>query len=221
MRARLAPTAFATAAALAALAAPASAAPADIQAGPLGTNTFTQGSYSHDAGTLAQLTILSGSHNVTADAPGPDEQALFRTNTLSGGSTGVDGSQYLPLGSYSFNCTVHPGMVSGLNVDAGSPLPRPEVKLKVKTRSLAQAVKKAEVKVKVTISGGSGEAAEVDLRLGKRRIGVTSSASRTSTVKIALTKKGRSALERRNKAKVKAGATIDFGSPARAKRTLK
>lgn len=207
--------------AVAAIAAPSSsAAPASIVGTP--GNTFDLPTYPHDAGTVAQLTSTGGSHNATSTAQGPDGQSLFSSTTISGGSTPVNGTQYLALGSYPFICTVHPSTMSAtLNVNAGTPLPRPDVELKVKTKSLDQALRKAEIKVKVTITGGSGEQAEVDLRLGKKKIGITSTTNTTKVLKIALTKKGRRALEKKDKAKVKATASIDFGEPATAKRKLK
>ena len=210
------------AAVIAAWAAPsAAAAPAAIEAGTGGANVFSAGSFAHDAGTIAQLVIASGSHNVTAAAPGPDGEPLFRSATIATGSTSVNGTQYLALGSYPFVCTVHPGMSSSLNVNAGAPLARPAVELKVKSRSLDQVVRKKAVKVKATVTGGQGEGAEVNVLLGKRTIGIAREAFSTGVLKIRLTGKGHSRLENRGKAKIRAEATIEFGDPASAKRKLK
>ena len=212
-------------AALAAVGPPAAlAAPANILAGdPTAPNpdVFNPTTYDHDAGTLASLTwVAGGSHDADAIGIGPDEGPLFRTE-LTRSATIVPGTQYLSLGAYSFICTVHSGMAGTLNVNLGVPKPRPTITLKVKTKSLAQAVKKAEVKVKVTITGGSGEEAEVKLKLGKKAIGVPTAVTASRTVKIALTNKGHSALEKKEKASVKAEASIEFGGPATAKGSLK
>ena len=207
--AALAAAAVATALAPAA----ASAVPASI----VGTaaNTFSAASYDHDAGTVAQMTSTGGSHNATSSTAG-----LFSSNTISSGTTPVNGTQYLPLGTYAFSCTVHPGMNSSLNVNAGIPKQLPTVALKVKTKSLDQALKKG-VKVEVTITGGSGEQAEVTLKLGNKVIGGPATTTATGTVKMKLNKKGKSAFAKKDKAKVTAAAAIDFGAPASAKSTLK
>jgi plastocyanin len=209
--------------AVAAIAAPgASAAPASIVGGPLNAYNMNGGSYPHGAGEIASFASAGGTHDVTATANGPDGKVLFASSTISGGSTPVNGTQYLALGTYPFFCSVHPSEMSAtLNVNSGTPLPRPDVELKVKTKSLAQALRKAEVKVKVTITGGSGETAQVDLKLGKKKIGISSATNTTKTLKIALTNKGHNALEDKASAKVKATAAIDFGEPDTAKGTLK
>jgi len=203
----------------AAIAAPvASAAPASIIG--TGGDVFAPTTYAHDAGTVASFTSTGGTHNVTAFAGGPDGQALFRSETISSGSTPVNGTQYIGAGGHAFLCTIHPSTMQGtLNV-SGTPLARPELKAKVKSKSLDQAVGQSAVKVKVTITGGSGERAEVDLKLGKKKIGGAAT-RKTKTVKVKLTKKGRRLLAKKNKAKVKAEASIDFGSPAKASRVLK
>jgi plastocyanin len=199
---------------------PATAAPANIKAGdPLAMNqdVFNPTSYSHDAGNLATLTwVAGGSHDADAVAGGPDGEPLFRTDLIDSGSIPVPGTQYLGLGSYPFICTIHAGMAATLNVNAGAPLPRPAVRVKLKTKSIDQALGSGEVKVKATITGGSGEEAVVSLKLGKRRIASPEEASRTKTLKLELSSKGKRALEKRAAAKLRVEARIDFGSPARA-----
>jgi plastocyanin len=222
IRARKVLAACAAVGAVAAIAAPsASAAPAMITGTALNTFDMNGGSYPHGAAEIALFTSTGGSHNVTATANGPDGKVLFSSATISSGTTPVNGTQYLALGSYAFICTVHPAtMAANLNVNAGTPLPRPGVSLKVKTSDLDQAVRQRAVKVKVTITGGSGEEAEIGLKLGKKTIG-SGATNATKKLKIKLTKKGRAALAKKDKAKVKAAATIDFGAPATAKGTLK
>jgi plastocyanin len=214
--------ALAAAGAVAAWTAPsASAAPASIEAGTGGANVFSAGTFAHDAGTVANLVIASGSHNVTAAATGPDGKPLFRSATVSSGPVPVDGSQYVPQGVYPFVCTVHPGMSSSLNVNAGTPLPRPEVRLRVKSGSLDEVVRKKAVKVKANVLLGQGETAEVNVKLGKRTIGIPQETISNNLLRIRLTGKGRALLEERNKATIRAEATVEFGSPASAKRKLR
>ena len=207
----------------AAIAAPAaSAAPASIIGGvPPDQNLFTAPSYDHEAGTIASIIWQAGgAHDADATGNGPDGEALFRSE-LTRSAAPVSGTQYVPQGVYPFVCTVHNGMVSSLNVNSGTPLPRPQVKLKVRSTSLAQVLKTAAIKVKTTVTGGQGEAARVNVKLGKRTIGIARKAFSTQVLKIALTSKGRATLAKRSQAKVKAEATIDFGAPAGAKRKLR
>jgi plastocyanin len=211
------------AAGVSALAAPgASAAPANITAGSGAMDVFVGSPFSHEAGTIAQMTWAGGGpHNATASGQGPDGKALFRSETISSGSTAVNGSQYVALGVYPFICTVHPTtMQANLNVNSGSPLPRPQLALKVKDKSLDKVIDTGKVRVAVTITGGSGESAKVNLKLGKKTIG-SGEASATRTLKVKLTKKGRGALAKKEKAKVKANGSIDFGGPAAATGNLK
>lgn len=219
---RRAGTVFACAAALAAVLAPSAiAAPASIEAGVApGQNVFGAANHLHDAGTVAQLShVAGGAHNATATAQGPDGKALFRSSTISLGSTPVDGTQYIGQGVYPFVCTIHPGMSSQLTVPgSGTPLPRPSVTAKITAGKLAKVLKKAKVPVKVNASGGT---ATVNVRLGKRTIGVARSVKGARKTVIPLTRKGHGKLEKRKKAKLTVVATIDFGSPAQASRKLK
>jgi plastocyanin len=182
-----------------------------------GNDTFDAAAYSHDGGTVAQLTVTGSNHNATASANGPDGKALFRSNTITGGTTPVNGTQYLSAGSYPFICTIHPNMQATLNV-TGTGLPRPTVGLAITSRKLSKVLKKGKLAVKATTTGGP----EVALRaaLGKRPLAAgTLPAGRTTTA-LKLTKAGRQALAGKEKATVKVTGTIDFGAPDVAKRKL-
>jgi plastocyanin len=192
------------------------AAPASIVGGVAGPdeNLFSAGVYPHDAGTQATLTwAAGGTHNVTASALGPDGKPLFRSTDVSSGSTRVGGSQYVPVGAYAFSCTIHPGMNSSLDVNAGTPLPRPTIAVRLASKNLAKVAAKGKVSVKVTLSGG--QPGSVKVRLGKTVLG-TKAAAKSGTLPVALSKKGRTALEGRRKAKLKVEGAVDFGSPATA-----
>jgi plastocyanin len=210
--------------AIAAIAAPsAAAAPANIMAGgPGGTDVFDPTTYSHDAGTLASMTwVGGGAHNVTASANGPDGDPLFRSATISGGATFVNGTQYVQLGSYPFSCTIHAGMNGTLNVNAGTPQARPSAQLALKSKSLKQVLKSEEIKVKVTMSAPNGERAKLQVKLGKKKLTGTVFAASSRVAKIGLTNKGIAALEKKTKATVTATASIEFGEPDTAKKSLK
>jgi plastocyanin len=193
------------------------AAPASIVG--QGNDTFDAANYSHDGGTIAQLTVTGSSHNVTADLNGPDGKALFRSATISGGTTPVNGTQYVPAGSYTFTCTIHPAtMQATLNV-SGQPLPRPTINLTIASRKLEKVLKKGKIAVKVTTTGNPQ--AELTAALGKRKIatGTIPPGGTTGTAK--LTKAGKQALRGKDKATIKVTGAIDFGAPDTAKRKLK
>jgi len=215
-----------TAAAALAAAAPsgASAAPATILAGDplaMNPNVFSAPSYAHQAGTVASLRWRAGGpHDADAAGNGPDGEPFFATE-LTRSSLPVNGTQYLDRGVYPFFCSIHDGMTSTLNVNSGTPLPRPELRLKLKTKDLDRVVRKGALRVKAAITGGSGEEAEVEVRLGKKRLAKTGSTRRSKVLKLRLTKKGRAALAKRAKAKLKLLGTIEFGEPERAKAKLR
>jgi plastocyanin len=192
------------------------AAPATIVGD--GNNSFNAPSYAHDGGTVAQLTVTGSNHNVTANANGPDGKALFRSNTITGGSTPVNGTQYVSAGSYPFICTIHPNMQATLNV-TGSGLPRPTVDVAVSSRKLAKVLKKGKLAVKVTTTG----APEVALKaaLGKRTIATGTVPAGGTTAALKLTKAGKRALAGKEKATVNVTGSIDFGAPDTAKAKLK
>jgi plastocyanin len=193
------------------------AAPAAIEG--TGANTFNATSYAHDGGTVAQLTVTGSSHNVTAYANGPDAKTLFRSGTISGGTTPVNGTQYLSAGSYSFFCSIHPDtMQATLNV-TGTGLPRPTVDVAVSSRKLSKVLKKGKLAVKVATTG----APEVALAavLGKRTIATGTVRAGGTTAALKLTKSGRQALAGKDKATVKVTGSIEFGTPDTAKAKLK
>src|SRR3954451_18892852 len=74
-----------------------------------GANQYTASDYTINQGEVAQLQVTGSTHNATAHQAGPDGMALFRSPTISTGqSAGVDGTQYLGAGDYTFFCTIHP-----------------------------------------------------------------------------------------------------------------
>ena len=180
-------------------------------------DTFDAASYAHDGGTVAQLTVTGSNHNATASANGPDGRALFRSNTITGGSTPVNGTQYLNAGSYPFICTIHPNMQATLNV-TGTGLPRPTVDLAITSRKLSKVVKKGKLAVKATTTGAPEVA--LSAALGKRRIAAGTIPAGGTTASLKLTKPGRQALAGKEKATIKVTGTIDFGAPDTAKRKL-
>lgn len=206
---------------LAATAAIALAAPATITG--KADNTWDAASYTHDAGTVAQMVIAGSSHNATATTNGADGKPLFASPTLStGASTGVNGTQYLGPGSYAFICTLHPAtMGATLVVGAGTPQPRPTATLKVLDTKLSKVVKKSALRVRVTTTGQ--EKTELTGKLGSKEVvtGTEITGAATKTVKLPLTPKGHTKLEKLKKAKLKVEANVAFGSPVTATAKLK
>jgi len=184
-----------------------------------GANAFNQPSYSHDGGTVAQLTVGGSTHNATANATGPDGKALFRSATISSGNTAVNGTQYVAAGSYPFICTIHPTtMQATLNV-TGTGLPRPTVDVAVTSRKLEKVLKKSKIAAKATTTGGP----EVKLTatLGNRTIGSGTIPAGGTSGTAKLTKAGKRALAGKEKATVRVTGAIDFGAPDTAKAKLK
>jgi plastocyanin len=188
-----------------------------------GDDTFSASTYTIDQGEVAQLQVTGSSHNVTAHQPGPDSRALFRTPTISGGSAGVDGTQYLSAGDYTFFCSVHPStMQATLHVTSnGAPLARPSAQLSVRSKKVAKASKKG-ILVAITASA-KVDGASLVAKLGKTTIGKLdglSLAAGQSFATVKLTKAGKSKLSKKSKASVTVTADIPFGSPATGKAKL-
>jgi plastocyanin len=196
-----------------------------IVAGPAESFSNQPGNapYNTDQGVVVQFQDNGGSHNVTARQNGPDGKALFRSPTISGGTAGVDGTQYLSAGDYAFFCSVHPTTMSGtLHVTGnGTALPRPAAQVSVRSKKLAKARKKG-ILVAITTSA-KVDGASLVAKLGKTTIGkadglLLAAGQQFATVK--LTKAGKSKLAKKSKASVTVTADIPFGSPATGKAKL-
>jgi plastocyanin len=186
-------------------------------------NTYAPGPYAADQGEVSQLQTTGYLHNVTARQAGPDGKALFRSATISGGSTSVGGTQYLPAGDYQFFCTVHPTTMTGvLHVSSnGTPQARPQATVKLTTRKLSKVLKNG---LSVSINS-SAKVTGVNLvaKLGKTTIGSSPNLAwfagqQFDTVR--LTKAGKSKLRGKSKATVTLTAEIPFAAPATAKARL-
>jgi plastocyanin len=190
-----------------------------------GANTFDAPTYTQDQGDLSLLQVTGSIHNATATQNGPDGKALFRSATISGATTPVNGTQYLTTGSYAFICTIHPTtMQATLNVTTnGTPQPRPQITLKLQSRKLAKVTKKRRLLVAITSSARADDAS-VTAKLGKATIARASGlfllAGRQFAV-LRLGKKAKAKLAKREKATIVLNGTVAFGSPATAKGKLK
>src|SRR5689334_13849843 len=86
-------------------------------------NTYSAPSYTINQGEVATLQVTGSDHNATATQKGPDGMALFRSPTITGGQTQVNGTQYLTGGTYTFFCTVHPQTMQATLVVSGAGTP--------------------------------------------------------------------------------------------------
>lgn len=186
-------------------------------------DTYTAPTYTIDQGEVAQLQVTGSEHNVTARTNGPDRKALFLSPTITGGSAGVEGTQYLAAGDYTFFCTIHPTtMQATLHVSGnGTPQARPTATATLRTKTIAKAIKKGlliSINANTSVSG-----ATLTAKLGKATIGKTSTslAAGAQNKKLKLTKAGKSKLSKKNTAKVTVTADIPFGAPVTAKAKLK
>jgi plastocyanin len=188
-----------------------------------GDDTYSLPTYTIDQGEVGQLQVTGSTHNATARQTGPDGQALFRSPTISGGSTGVQGTQFLSAGDYTFFCTIHPAtMQATLHVTSnGAPQARPSAQVSVRSKKLSKASKKG-ILVALT-SSAKVDGASLVAKLGKATIGKLdglSLAAGQQFATIKLTKSGKSKLKGKKKASVTVTATIPFGSPATGKSKL-
>jgi plastocyanin len=186
-------------------------------------DTFNAPTYTTDQGEVVPFQVTGSDHNVTAHGNGPDGQALFRTPTISGGTTGVQGTQYLSAGQYTFFCTVHPTTMQATLIVTGNGTPqaRPSGSVSVRSKKLGKVSKKG---ILVAINASTKiDGASITAKLGKATIGKASGLSFAAgqtfqTVK--LSKAGKNKLKGKKKATVKVTADIPFGSPATGKAKL-
>jgi plastocyanin len=187
-------------------------------------NTYSAPSYTIDQGEVAQLQVTGGTHTVTANQNGPDGKALFRTPIISGGTFGVNGTQFLSAGDYTFFCMVHPStMQATLHVSGnGTPQARPSAALTLRTKTISKALKKGLL-VGVNASTKIDDVGMV-AKLGKTTIGRANGVSLAAGQQVdvvKLSKTGKTKLRDRSTAKVSVTAEIPFGLPASAKGKLK
>jgi plastocyanin len=190
--------------------------------------TFDASEYSGNPGEVMNFvnqTTGTTPHNVTASGQGPDGRPLFLSDTISGGNTNVNGTQYLGPGTYHFFCSIHNGMEANLVISgSGTPVARPSISLKITSSKLAKVRNSGKLKVKVSAQTDA-QNIRVSAKKGTKTLTRTSTlslgAGASQTVSLGLTNSGKKALKGLDKATVKATGNVDFGAPASAKRTLR
>ena len=190
----------------------------------------TKSTYQADQGEIANFVNPSsaeeGSHNVIAkDKLGG--KPLFRSRTVGRGKTvPIEGMQYLPAGTYKFICSIHPDSMKGSFVisNKGTPVARPKIKVSIPAQTLNKVRGSGKLKVKVnavTKSTGISIQARKGIKVIGKMSGLTLPAGATRTVKVALTARGRKALQGVGSAAVSATGSVPFGLPAAGRRTLR
>ena len=208
----------------------ASASAADITASPE-CCTFTAGPFSQAQGETANFLNLdeggaTSFHNVTAQGLGPDGDPLFSSETIlgAGATTPVEGTEYLPAGSYPFVCSLHASMTGNLEVTGdGTPVARPGVKLSVTAQKLKQVRKSGKLKVKVTPIAPATDVT-LEVKKGSKLIGKVEGLSVTTgakTVPVKLTKSGLKAIKKGKKISFAVSAQVPWGKPAKTNRALR
>jgi plastocyanin len=199
------------------------------------TLSYNQSSFTITGGSVAQFHnastggIYGGtSHSVLAD----DNKTLgghplFLSDVISGGeTTSVKGTQYLTPGDYTFHCAIHgPSMSATLHVDGGTPVARPAMTLAITSTKLAAVQSSGKLKAKLSDTGSDASGVALTASLGKKTLatarGVKVAAGASQPVTMKLSKTGAKALKGLDKATVKLGGTVAFGSAAKTKSTLK
>ena len=186
---------------------------------------YGKSSFTIDRGTTATFDNQDGTattHDVTAfDTGGAKNLPLFRSAEIGLGQTPVNGTASLGAGTYRFFCTVHPTQMTGQLVV--TPSASPTVAVKVLSRKIGPVAKSGKLKVKV--SGVlATNTVPLTARVGKKKLGsvrVTDlGAGASKTVKLPLSRAGKSFLSRRGSAKVKVTATPPGDQPVSAAQRL-
>jgi plastocyanin len=187
---------------------------------------YGKASFTIDRGTTATLDnqdLSATTHDVTAfDTGGAKNLPLFRSAEISGGQTApVTGTASLGAGTYRFFCTVHPSQMTGQLVV--TPSASPTVAVTVLSRKLGPVAKSGMLKVKV--SGVlATNTVPLTARVGKKKLGSTRvtdlGAGSSRTVKLPLSRAGKSFLSGRGSAKLKVTATPPGDQPVSAAQRL-
>jgi plastocyanin len=196
---------------------------------PITTSTgccsYGKGSFTIDRGATATFQNQdpgAAPHDVFSVDSGANDKPLFSSAAINVGQTPVNGTDSLAPGNYRFFCTIHPTQMSGELVV--TPSGSPTVAVSVLSRKLGPVAKSGKLKLKLRGLLASNSV-PLTARVGKKRLGSTrvtnlgGGASRT--VKLPLSRPGKSFLSGHGSAKVKVTATPPGDQPVSATRRLR
>ena len=160
-------------------------------------------------------------HDVTAFDNGAKNEPLFRSAEINIGQTPVNGTDALGPGTYRFFCTVHPTQMSGELVV--TPSGSPTVAVTILSRNLGPVASSGKLKVKLRGLLASNNVS-LTARKGSRKLGsmrgIDLAAGASRTVKLPLSRAGRSSLKNLGSARVKVTAAPPGDQPVSVARRL-
>jgi plastocyanin len=189
---------------------------------PITTTTdccnYGKASFTIDRGAVATFENQDPgvqAHDVTAiDTGGRKNLPLFRSAEINIGQTPVNGTDALGPGTYRFFCTVHPTQMSGELVV--TPSGSPTVAVTILSRKLGPVASSGKLKVKLRGLLASNNVS-LTARKGSRKLGlmrgIDLAAGASRTVKLPLSRAGRSSLKKLGSAKVKVTAAPPGDQP--------
>jgi plastocyanin len=187
---------------------PASAGAAEVVAGP-GQQFLTPSVEIAQGERVTLANRDATAHDVTARGKGADGKPLFASALVPAGGQGpVEGTQYLVTGDYPFLCSIHPDMTGSLRVtSAGTPEPRPGAGPGTGGADTAAPGLTVAGKGRLSVAVQSDEAATVSVAAKRGRLVVargrsTLAAGQKRTVKLRLTRAGRSRLRKTRRLRV-------------------
>jgi len=193
-------------------------------------NLFAGNPFSQAAGTQSQFSNPGSPnvtpHNVYADRNGSDGGPLFLTSRVvaPGSIAQVRGTEYLPRGSYRFNCTLHSGMDGVLEVTSGTPVPRPRVAPTIRSRSLDTVRRKGKVEIGVSAKKATGPV-RVTVKVKGKVVATAKSGSlaagKVRKLSARLTGKGRKTIAKGSSVRFQLTGVAEFGTPKAVSKVLR
>jgi plastocyanin len=160
-------------------------------------------------------------HDVFSVDSGAKNEPVFSSAQTNIGQTPVNGTDSLGAGTYRFFCTVHPTQMSGELVV--TPSASPTVAVTILSRKLGPVASSGKLKVKLRGLLASNNVS-LTARKGSRKLGsmrgINLAAGDSRSVKLPLSRAGRSSLENLGSAKVKVTAAPPGDQPVSVARRL-
>jgi len=172
--------------------------------------SYGKASFTIDRGTTAIFQNQDpgiSPHDVFSVDSGAKNKPVFSSAQINVGQTPVNGTDSLGAGTYRFFCTVHPTEMSGQLVVTASA--SPTVAVTILSRKLGPVASSGKLKVKLRGLLASNNVS-LTARKGSRKLGsmrgIDLALGASRTVKLPLSRAGRSSLKNLGSAKVKVTA---------------